>query len=180
MMGRNHMLVGAATWTAAAGAMVPFGLSPAAVIVGLPIAYFCALGPDIDEKGSKVSRYLGPLRHVIPPIVNKLGGGHRGFTHSLAGTALLWFALTLLGVPGVLVGPFIVGWASHMLGDMCTPHGVPWLHPFSKKCYSLDLFSTGEAIETGVVWAYVALCVLCAAVFSGSIGVGQLVALLGP
>ena len=52
----------------------------------------------------------------------------------------------------------VVGYLSHLVGDACTPSGVPLLWP-SPRPYSLRLFATGGMVEHAAV-SVLALLVL--------------------
>ncbi len=142
MMIKSHFAVGILGWNAlcAVGAASPDPLLIAAVAVG-------AVAPDIDEPNSYIGRRLGFLSWPISNIF-----GHRGFTHSLLGTA----AFCLLTV--VVLVEFVeaanlwalalgVGYASHQLADYFTNSGIPVLWP-SKKRYRAPIgFKTGGVAE---------------------------------
>ncbi|MGP1931316.1 MAG: metal-dependent hydrolase [Arsenophonus sp. ET-YP4-MAG3] len=89
---------------------------------------FGALLPDIDHPSS----YLGRLFRFISIPVCKLCG-RRGFTHSL----FSWFIITLLSTQfsnsylfsDTLVKGFLLGYFSHLVGDMLTKKGIPFLWP---------------------------------------------------
>lgn len=63
--------------------------------------------------------------------------GHRGFTHSLLGT--LFFTCLVCGVALLIAGSahsaaivgavWLLGYASHLAADACTPSGIPLLMP---------------------------------------------------
>lgn len=87
---------------------------------------------------------------------------HRdGITHSLTG--LLCF-IGVIGFWGNSYGyrsfpvPFVIGYGTHLLGDMFTSKGVPLLYPFMKKKYKMPLtFATGSwignLVEGGLIAA---------------------------
>lgn len=111
------------------------------IVVGLPLVGLLAypsyyggimlgsLLPDIDHPQS----YIGRRLWILSAPINKLFG-HRGFTHSI-------LSLTILGIvtaPWWLVNPlffggFLLGYFSHLLGDMCTISGVPLFYPNKKR-----------------------------------------------
>lgn len=70
---------------------------------------------------------------------------------------LVAVVLTASDQPPAWIGLAIgVGWASHLVGDICTPHGCPLFWPVSKRCYSFRLFRTGSTTEellTYALWA---------------------------
>lgn len=106
--------------------------------------------PDIDHKGS----YIGRRAKMASSIVSGVFG-HRGATHSplvmlgITGILYLLFSRFIYSNPLVYIG-FIglyVGIASHILLDFLTVAGVPLLHPFTKKKFSLLKASSGGAVE---------------------------------
>jgi membrane-bound metal-dependent hydrolase YbcI (DUF457 family) len=93
VLGHSHALSGACTGMAAGLAL---GMSiPATVTLSGFTAGFATL-PDLDKCGSGPARSLGPLSELLAAIIGKLSGGHRHFTHCLAGialfTGLAWLA----------------------------------------------------------------------------------------
>lgn len=87
-----------------------------------------ALLPDIDHPSS----HLGRLFRFISVPVCRLCG-HRGFTHSL----LAWLLIVLLStqlpssywLSDALIQAFLLGYFSHLIGDMLTTKGIPFLWP---------------------------------------------------
>lgn len=68
-------------------------------------------------------------------------------------------AASTIVTPGALWFPAAIAasWLSHMVGDTCTPHGVPWLWPLRplKATVSLHLFRSGSILEPVVTWGLV-------------------------
>ncbi len=101
MLGRDHALLGAtvalvggeAAWRAFGHPALPPGQLAAAA--GVCAAF--ALLPDIDEPNSTVSRRLGPISAGVSSITNKIAGGHRQATHSIAFIVGVWFAMHFAG-----------------------------------------------------------------------------------
>ncbi|VAY02299.1 Inner membrane protein YdjM [Arsenophonus endosymbiont of Aleurodicus dispersus] len=87
-----------------------------------------ALLPDIDHPLS----YLGRLFRFISVPIWRLCG-HRGFTHSLLAWVLILLLSTKLTtsywVSYTLVQAFLLGYFSHLVGDMLTAKGIPFLWP---------------------------------------------------
>ncbi len=91
-----------------------------------------ALLPDADVF---IDRFLGP----------RSGFGHRGFTHSLFGVAVLAPLAALVALRfskekrlARLVAPIAIGMLSHVLFDLPTPMGVRFFYPFSRQYVHLD------------------------------------------
>lgn len=97
-----------------------------------------ALLPDIDHPSS----ILGRLFRIISLPISKLCG-HRGFTHSL----IAWLILLLSSyqwlphywdLPSDLIQAFLLGYMSHLVADMLTPSGVPFLWPLPTRfCFPI-------------------------------------------
>jgi inner membrane protein len=82
-----------------------------------------ALLPDLDSPHSLLGSKI--------PVISLIGGGHRGWMHSLLGTAV--FAL-----PAYLYNPAAgyaaaVGCLTHLLLDMLNPTGVKLFWPFGRR-----------------------------------------------
>ena len=110
-----------------------------------------ALLPDIDHRGSKVSRSSAAGK-VTSFAVSALTT-HRGVVHTpafvlLCGVALgavSFFANGLIG-PALLLG-LIVGMLSHLALDTLNPSGIMWLWPLSKKRLHLASIRTNSLFE---------------------------------
>lgn len=132
MMGRTHMVAGAASWVLVSSvAHMKF------TVLGIPVAIVASLLPDVDHPTSILGKKIYPVSAIIGGIF-----GHRGITHSLIAV------LALIGVMAYFnASPLIwaasVGYLSHLLGDWLTPSGVPLLYPNMKK------FSSPYPIQTG-------------------------------
>ncbi len=153
MMAGSHVALGAAAWCVAAPHL---GL-PAMHPVSLGLAVVGSLLPDIDHPKSWVGRRLRPLSACIGAVL-----GHRGATHSLlaaAGCALLLFHD---GTPRAHVAPLVVGYLSHLAGDLLTPRGLRLAWPL-KGTWALPLCRSGSPLEPAVV-----LALLCWAGFSAA------------
>lgn len=132
MMGRNHVLVGAAGWLLFAGPvshLLGNPLDPGEIAAGTLLAGGAALLPDIDHPDSTVAHTLGPLTQGIALVVAKITGGHRHKTHSLFFCAvvgiLAYLAVTFGGQWGVF-GLFLpcAAWALRLLGPRDVKNGL--------------------------------------------------------
>lgn len=87
-----------------------------------------ALLPDIDHPSS----YIGRLFRFISVPIYRLCG-HRGFTHSLLAWLLIMLVSTQpLGsywLSDTLTQSFLLGYFSHLVGDILTSKGIPFLWP---------------------------------------------------
>lgn len=192
MMGRNHLVAGAATCVAAAsaGRMIldseTAALAPARDRVSRLVSDYVLVGdwfgtrlvwaagaailfmlgallPDIDSPNSTISSALG-FSLPIP---------HRRVTHSIWPCALLlWLGLRFRCLMWLLAG-----YASHLLLDKPSAAGVCLLWPLTRyrtypggafvaRGHKLKLYRAGEASETVfVILAWVVALVLAWAAF---------------
>ena len=144
--------------------------------------------PDIDNKNSRISHKM-PItalvvsagRYLIRGIASFLPRkqkqyimaltGHRGFTHSLIGSAVLPVIVILIGLLLRLKIGYIllaglgifIGCLSHLLLDMLSG-GVPLLMPFSTDKILISEIKTGGSKE----WLF-RLCLLLILIFSISL-----------
>ena len=99
-----------------------------------PLVLAGALLPDIDN-------------FVDPFLDDASGFGHRGFTHSLFGLAVLAPLAALVALRftkekrfGHIVVFIAIGMLSHLLLDLPTPMGTKFFFPFSDRYVSLGFF----------------------------------------
>lgn len=94
MLGRTHALSGAVAGAAVALLVIRADMAHVAVAAGLTAG--AAVLPDIDHPDATVARSFGLITRVFAWLVEKVSGGHRHGTHSLAGiaafTAAAWAA----------------------------------------------------------------------------------------
>jgi membrane-bound metal-dependent hydrolase YbcI (DUF457 family) len=113
MMGRSHSLSGTTAWASLACAAPLVGVRPhwQAVAIGLLATSGAALLPDVDHPSASIANTFGPASKAVATFVNRVSGGHRHATHSLAFAAAgflgtwagvsfggRWFALAVLFV----------------------------------------------------------------------------------
>lgn len=116
MLGRSHILSGLIAGTAVAGVLdAPL---PVRLLV-IPVAGGAALLPDLDHRGSKIARSLGPVTRLLAAGVNSVSlavydgtataddpdrnDGHRTFTHTVPGCCVWGVVLLLVGAVGLPV-----------------------------------------------------------------------------
>jgi membrane-bound metal-dependent hydrolase YbcI (DUF457 family) len=111
MLGKSHLVVGAAGWLAlgpaiAAGVGHPLGL--AEIGTGAVIASGAAMLPDLDHPQATLSRSLGPVSQTFSRGFSKALGGHRNGSHSLLFVLflglILHFALATTSGPWIALG----------------------------------------------------------------------------
>ena len=141
MLAGSHVALGAAAWIAAAPHLGRPPLDPEA----LALAVFGGLLPDIDHPKSWVGRRLRPVSDLVARIF-----GHRGITHSLVAVIGCWWLLRHQAVPQHLAAPVVVGYFSHLFGDLLTPGGLRLAWPF-KGTWALPVCRTGSPFEPLVV-----------------------------
>ncbi|WP_243405931.1 metal-dependent hydrolase [Priestia megaterium] len=108
-------------------------------VVGIAIG---ALLPDIDEPNSYIGRRSLGLAKVIKSIF-----GHRGITHSILASGLIFYLHTMYDNDFTL--GIAYGYAFHILGDFFSKRGVPFFSPLSKKKFKPPLtYETGSGAET--------------------------------
>lgn len=140
-MARSHVVVGLATWLAAAPLLHLRPLEPA--YLGLAVAG--SLMPDIDHPKSWVGRRTRPVSTVIGSVL-----GHRGITHSALAVIFLATLLSQAGYRRGAVSALAVGYLSHLAADMLTPQGLrlAWPH---RRTWGIPLCRTGSPMEPVIV-----------------------------
>ena len=146
MMARSHVIIGIATWIAAAPLLHVQALDP--VYLGLAVAG--SLLPDIDHPKSWVGRRTRPVSTVIASAL-----GHRGVTHSLIAVGALTLLLLHAGYRRAGVSALAVGYLSHLAADMLTPQGLRLAWPLPGT-WSVPLCRTDSRMESGIVLAVMA------------------------
>lgn len=137
-----HMSVGLGVGMAASSIILE---RPENVIIFTIASLFGSVLPDIDHKGSWISKRL----FFISFFTSKLFQ-HRIQTHTpmynIIFFSLMYFGFSTIGYSeiGILLsGGLFVGVMTHIFLDFTTKAGVPLLKPFTSKMYSLNLFKTG-------------------------------------
>jgi len=120
--------------------------SPGNQILFLLIIMFSALLPDVDHPNSKIGRYLKPIGFLFE---------HRGFFHSIFPVILFVFLLTTFG-KNVYIWPFVIGYCSHLVGDLVTRQGIMPFHPLSRMRIT-GWLKTGSGMESIILVALVAV-----------------------
>ncbi len=148
MLVGSHVVLGVAAWVGAAQA---FDLPADPMSLGL--ALLGSVLPDIDHPSSWIGRRGWFASAPIAALC-----GHRGFTHSvlavLGGLALL----SADGFGGWSV-PLVIGYLSHLAGDLVTAGGIPLLWPMKRR-FSLNWFRSGSPAEMLFSTALAALLLL--------------------
>lgn len=128
MMGRTHIAIGMATGLSIAY-VLESGLPQIIILTGC--TGVAAMLPDIDHPNSTLRDFMG-----LPGDLAFSGLPHRGITHTFLALAVVT-AITYLILPPIVGFSMFLGYFSHLLADVVTPAGLPWLLPFSDKKWHL-------------------------------------------
>lgn len=154
MMGKSHLIIGFTS-----GALLAALLSADALNIGAAAlaAGAGAMLPDIDHRHAPIRQQLGFIGDILLFWLP-----HRGLTHSL----LCWAVVTALAIFGaaaflkiaiLLPLALSVGYASHILADMTTKHGIAILFPWKANFY---LLPRGLRVTTGSWTEFLALVMI--------------------
>ncbi|MBI6215737.1 metal-dependent hydrolase [Proteus sp. DFP240708] len=129
MTAEGHLLFSVATLVLAQKLEITPALADGDWFHMIPAVLLGSLLPDLDHPGS----ILGRLFRIISLPLSKLCG-HRGFTHSLlafCGLAILWETQVSprWDISADIFHALLLGYLSHLIADMLTPAGVPFLWP---------------------------------------------------
>ncbi len=164
MTGRTHDLAAftALTYVVATQPLPEMKLST--VLVALSANFIGGLAPDIDQPTADLWNRL-PAGGVWGRVFYKFLGGHRFISHSLLGVFLFGFLLDFLlnAMSSVVLvdmnivwWSFMIGFVSHLLMDMLTRDGVPWLFPipihFGIPPFRALRMKTGGFLEKSVIF----------------------------
>lgn len=98
MLGRSHLLVGAAGFITTSGPLLELAGQPALsvneLVAGTVVCAGAAMLPDLDHPNATVARSLGPVTGVLSKVIATLAGGHRMGTHSLPFAVLMGLLVT--------------------------------------------------------------------------------------
>jgi inner membrane protein len=151
MLAYNHLLIALGGYTFYAHqASNDFEL-----ILGAMLAIMGGLLPDIDHPQSWIGHRFPRLSSMISKVL-----GHRTFLHSpLALACLLGLCLYLFqGSIFVFCGnAFCLGYLTHLLGDLCTHHGIPIFWPVKKRFRIPCSFRSGGVVEHGLALSFLVL-----------------------
>lgn len=88
---------------------------------------------------------------LVPP---KTSNNVKGLVVAAEATAIVWLLWQYSPGDWSLWLAFAVGFGCflHCVGDTCTPEGVPWFKPVTKKRFSVPIISrTGNFMEVGII-----------------------------
>ncbi|MEM0043582.1 MAG: metal-dependent hydrolase [Sulfolobales archaeon] len=113
---------------------------------------------------SVLAGFTLPLEKTVLVVLGGLVGStapdmdlrfrHRVFLHNITSLIVIsitiYVILTLFGAPPDLLKPvlagFIIGYISHILGDLITYRGVALFYPFSKRMFRTPLGSSDSLV----------------------------------
>lgn len=148
MTGKGH-IVFSVSCVYTCSLIYPIETTPLESMLVILVTVFSSLLPDIDHPKSTFGSKLSFISYPITLLF-----GHRGITHSLLMVSLLWYWCAY-NIPwndldnrtASLCGlGFLIGYISHLIGDVLTPSGVPLLWPLKKR-FSLNLLTNGFLVE---------------------------------
>lgn len=138
-------------------------------IISMATAAAGSYAPDIDSNRT----HAGQKHKVASSVVSKVGGGHRGITHTLLFPAIIaGFMIFVNGylaqyqylatlVQSLLFG-FEFGWVMHIFADLFNGKGCPVFWPIVQaKVHIMDLPSSGF-----VPWIFAAVLIAICAFFT--------------
>lgn len=154
MQGKVHVAIGTAT-AAFLCVKYPNGFD----FNGLHIIPYISLlaasagsyAPDIDMQ----TTHSGKKHKTVSKVVNKVGGGHRGITHTLLFPTILYALMIftnnylqeyqgLASLVVSLIFGFGFGWIMHIFADLFNGKGCPIFWPIMRsKVHIMDLPSSG-------------------------------------
>ena len=164
MTGRTHDLAAFTALTITLTFLPLEKMSLATAIAAFSANMIGGLAPDIDQPtGALWNKMRGGS--IISRMISPMLGGHRFISHSVIGVLLFGAVLKfLLGLMEsvILVNMDIVWWAfmigfvSHLIMDMFSRDGVPWLFPipihFGIPPFRFLRIKTGGLFEKSVIF----------------------------
>jgi inner membrane protein len=164
MTGRTHDLA-AFTALTITMALVPLEkMTLATALVAFSANMIGGLAPDIDQPTGTLWNRMR-AGSVISRMISPMLGGHRFISHSIIGVILFGWVLKIgLGLMGTVLlvdmeivwWAFMIGFVSHLLMDMLSRDGVPWLFPIPLRFGIPPLralrMKTGGLMEKSVIF----------------------------
>jgi inner membrane protein len=178
MQGKVHVAIGVAS-TFFLVCKYPTGLELFGTTVLPEIALLTAAAgsyaPDVDLGRT----HEGQKHKITNKVVSKVGGGHRGITHTLLVPAIVAVIMFLISyflspykyiamVLMSLVFGYEVGYCMHIFADLFNGKGVPLFWPIMKgKVHIMDLPSSGV-----IPWIFTAVfvAIMAAIIYGGLLG----------
>ena len=172
MQGRVHVTIGVGA-IACLCLKYPTGFDFCGITILPEIALLTAAAgsytPDIDS----TMTHSGHKHKTASKVINKVGGGHRGITHTLLFPAIIAVAMFYLhfllnryshldmAVQSLFFG-FELGWLLHIFADLFNGKGCPIFWPIVRsKLHILDLPSKGM-----IPWIFAAVLIALVGFFT--------------
>ncbi len=143
MLWRTHLISGL-TVGCLVSSMEPYAIITAGV---------ASLLPDLDHPNS----YIGSKIPIMPTLL-KVTFGHRGVFHSALASLIVFLAAIPLWSFDLALAAG-AGYLTHVLTDLFTVSGIPFLWPIKKR-FSLSLLKTGGLLERYIVFPTISICLL--------------------
>lgn len=164
MNARTHDILALASLVTVATYVEPFPINIptfAACLVGNVVG---ALLPDMDQASNRLWD-LVPAGNVVGKVFRRAFLGHRTISHSILGGFILWH-LMLIGLPiffhpdhiniYLVMVSVMIGFLSHLVGDVITKEGIPLFFPFPIKIgippFRFLRITTGKFVENFVIF----------------------------
>ncbi|WDV47481.1 metal-dependent hydrolase [Clostridiaceae bacterium M8S5] len=173
MQGKTHTVIATATALLVSKSF----FTPNTALIFSAGAVLGALIPDIDHNKSKINNLLHIKNNTLKKLIYVLFGAilisiaysydyknlyfgaiyigllgfahHRGFTHSLLSLTIFLLAIyPFRENNNIFYDGIALGYATHIVSDMFTKHGVELLYPWSKNIRFMFTMTTGSKAET--------------------------------
>ncbi|MFS0883347.1 metal-dependent hydrolase [Metabacillus niabensis] len=126
------------------------------ICIAMALTLVFSTMPDADQRQSWAGKRFFPLSLIL----SILGVAHRGLTHSLLFTLVVWYLLTLTPLSDVLVLSAVIAYASHWFIDMFNVTGIQILYPLQMKFKfgtNIDVDGFGEVLFRNICLGLLAL-----------------------
>ncbi len=164
MTGRTHDLAAFTALTYVIATQPINSMTLATALIAFSANMIGGLAPDIDQPTAALWRRMR-AGSIIGKIIQPLLGGHRYISHSVIGIFIFGFTLSILlkHLGSILLvdmtvvwWSFMIGFLSHLIMDMFTRQGVPWLFPlpirFGFPPFSFLRIKTSGLVEKSFVF----------------------------
>ncbi|WP_129598909.1 metal-dependent hydrolase [Anaerophilus nitritogenes] len=115
------------------------------------VLFYCGIGSFLIYKYG----WEYPLIFTVAILLMIIGlSQHRSFTHSFLGIGMIFFVVSFILkdiLPHSLLIAFLLGMASHLVGDFLTIGGIELFYPFSTKKYRFILTISSAKLAEPVI-----------------------------
>lgn len=164
MTGRTHDLAAFTALTITMSIVPLEKMTLATALVAFSANMIGGLAPDIDQPTGTLWNRMR-AGSIISRMISPMLGGHRFISHSILGIVLFGWALrvilelassVLLVDMEIVWWAFMIGFVSHLIMDMFSKEGVPWLFPipihFGFPPFRFMRMKTGGLFEKSVIF----------------------------